>query len=518
MRDNVRSCFADDERDYLEFKILGNGPHHARSFFNLVIVLAKGHTKMHRRYFLATALGAVVGAGAARRPLFADGTPISLAARPTTVGLVGADLPKTQVWAYNQSIPGPVIRAQQGEQLHVTFENGLSEPSTIHWHGLRVPVEQDGVPFFSQQPVRPGGQHLYTLPLEDAGTFWYHPHVNSSEQLGRGLNGVLIVEEPPEVAARLSVDRELIWTIDDWRLDEGAQIAPFGNRHDASHGGRFGNFITVNGRQDLDETVTAGERVRLRLVNVANAQFFHLRFQPLDPWVIALDGHPVEPARLGDAGVWLGPGQRADLVVDIDLEPGAYTEVVDTAYGPDQARAIMAWRVSDAAPVRPSIQSAPEGLPPNPVPKPDLESAEQHTLVFEGGAMGGMAQAKMDGRMLDMRSLAEAGRFWAINGSVPADVRSAPPLLELALGRSHVINLENRTRWVHPIHLHGHSFVVSDPRLPDGSPSVIRDTVLMAPNETTQIAFVADNPGRWMLHCHVLEHQGSGMMGTIQVG
>lgn len=483
-----------------------------------VVDLVKGRPTMHRRHFLATTVGALVGAGAARSSVFEGGTPISVAARPTAIELVGTDLPKTQVWAYNQSIPGPVIRAKQGEQLLISFENALSEPSTIHWHGLRVPIEQDGVPFFSQDPVRPGGRHLYALPLEDAGTFWYHPHVNSSEQLGRGLSGVLIVEEPPEVASRLGVDREIVWAIDDWRLDEKAQIAPFGNRHDASHGGRFGNFITVNGSQELGESVRAGERVRLRLVNVANAQFFHLRFQPLDPWLIAIDGHPVDPAQLGENGIWLGPGQRADLVVDIDLEPGTYTEVLDTAYGTDEARAIMGWSVVDATPVRKNVQSAPEGLPPNPVSKPDLENAEQHTLVFEGGAMGGLTQARMDGRMLDMRALAEAGRFWAINGSVPADMHSMPPLLELALGKSHIIKLENRTRWVHPIHLHGHSFFVSDPRLPDGSPSVIRDTVLMAPNEITQIAFVASNPGRWMLHCHVLEHQGSGMMGTIQVG
>jgi FtsP/CotA-like multicopper oxidase with cupredoxin domain len=129
-----------------------------------------------------------------------------------------------------------------------------------------------------------------------------------------------------------------------------------------------------------------------------------------------------------------------------------------------------------------------------------------------------MRQAMMDGQMLDMRSLAEAGRFWAINGTVPQDIYDTPPLLDLALGKSHIITLENRTSWVHPIHLHGHSFFVTDPRLPDGSGAIVRDTILMAPDEVTEIAFVADNPGQWMLHCHVLEHQGSGMMGTVLVG
>lgn len=473
---------------------------------------------MRRRHFLAITAGASVGAVASRGPAWATGAPVTLTASPTTAPLVGGEYPETDVWAYNLSVPGPVIRAKQGDELQVSFENGLSEPSTIHWHGLRVPVEQDGVPYFSQGPVAPGESHLYTLPLEDAGTFWYHPHVNSSEQVGRGLSGVLIVEEPPAVAARLGADREIVWAIDDWRLGEAAQIEPFGNRHDASHGGRFGNFVTVNGRQELNEPVRAGERIRLRLVNLANAQFFSLRFQPLDPWLVALDGHPIEPVKLGDGGVWLGPGQRADLVVDIDLEPGAYVEVLDTAYGEERARAIMGWKVSEAEPLRHGAQPAPAALPANPLPLPDWTTAEKHHLVFEGGAMGGMTQAMMDGRMLDMRALVEAGRFWAINGSVPDDIKATPPLLDLKLGKSHIVTLENRTRWVHPIHLHGHSFWVSDPRLPDGSPKVVRDTVLMAPEEITEIAFVADNPGRWMMHCHVLEHQGSGMMGTVEVG
>jgi len=177
------------------------------------------------------------------------------------------------------------------------------------------------------------------------GLYWYHPHVNSSEQVGHGLSGVFIVEEPREIAQRLRVDRELFGAIDDWRSDDAAQLQPFGNRHDASHGGRFGNVVTLNGSQTLVEPVRAGERVRLRLGNLANAQVFFLRLQPLDPWLIAIDGHPVAPIRLRDGGVWLGPGLRADLVVDIDLDPGANLEVLDTAYGPNRAQAIMSWRV-----------------------------------------------------------------------------------------------------------------------------------------------------------------------------
>lgn len=469
---------------------------------------------MKRRTVLKGALSAGLVAGFP--PIAAaSAQPIRLTAGPGAAPLVVPDGPETDAWLYNGSAPGPVLRARQGGAMRIEVENQLPEPTTVHWHGLRVPVEQDGVPWLSQNPIPPGGRFVYDLPLRDAGTFWYHPHVNSSEQVGRGLHGVLIVEEPPQVAARLGADREVIWAVDDWRLDRDAQIVPFASRHDMSHGGRLGNVLTVNGSYLTRTRVRSGERLRLRLCNVANAQNFRLRFAPFDPWVIALDGHPVAPRRLGDGGLWLGAGQRADLVLDIDLPPGAEARVIDDANGPDGAFEVMTWAVSGDAPLRDAPLPPPEALPPNPVPRPDISQATAHRLVFEGGAMGGMAGARMQGRMLDMRELAEAGRFWAINGTVPAELHDTAPLLTLERGRTHVVTLENRTPWPHPIHLHGHSFTLRDPR--SGSATVTRDTVLLAPEETADIAFVADNPGKWMLHCHILEHQASGMMGIVAV-
>ena len=143
-----------------------------------------------------------------------------LTAAPTSVSLVGKGYPKTPVWAFNDQVPGPVIRARQGDRLRIEAINALSEPTTIHWHGLRVPVGMDGVPYLSQPPIGPGQRFVYEFDLNDAGTYWYHPHINSSEQVGRGLYGALIVEEaePPEV------DRELLWVLDDWRLNQEAAI------------------------------------------------------------------------------------------------------------------------------------------------------------------------------------------------------------------------------------------------------------------------------------------------------
>ncbi|MEL6318208.1 MAG: multicopper oxidase domain-containing protein, partial [Pseudomonadota bacterium] len=396
--------------------------------------------KATRRQVLA---GGLAAAAAAATPGLGRAAAARLIAAPGEAGLVTPDGPATRAWLYNGTAPGPVLRARQGDVLTVAFENRLPEPSTVHWHGLRVPVGMDGAPGLSQPPVAPGESFTYVLPLEDAGTFWYHPHVNSSEQVGRGLHGVLVVEEPPEIAARLGADRELIWAIDDWRLTDAAQIAPFGAFHDASHGGRIGNVLTVNGTYLTRTELRAGERIRLRLANVANAQTFRLRFAPLEPWLVALDGHPVAPRRLGEDGLWLGAGQRADLVLDVALAPGATAKVIDDAYGADNAYEVMTLAVSDAPARRAEPPPPPRALAANPIRTPDLSAARTHRLAFEGGAMGGLRGAMMDGRYMEMRALAQAGKLWATNGAVASDMYAATPWIRAALGETQVVALEN---------------------------------------------------------------------------
>lgn len=462
--------------------------------------------------------GAVVGAALAPRRAWASRPDYKLVAAPGEAGLVVPDGPATKAWLYNGQSPGPELRARQGDMLVVEVENQLPEPTTVHWHGLRVPVGMDGMPWISQPPIKPGERFTYRLPLLDAGTFWYHPHVSSSEQVGRGLQGLLIVEEPPEAAALLGADREIAWALDDWRLDQDAQIAEFGSRRDMSHAGRVGNVLTVNGTYLTNTELRAGERVRLRIGNVSNAQSYRLRFDPFDPWVVALDGHPIAPIKLGDGGLWLGSGQRADVVFDVTLRPGETAKLIDDAYGDRGAYEVMTWRVSDAAPLREAPLAPPQALPANPIPRPELASATRHEVVFEGGAPRGVDRARMDGAWLDARALAEAGKFWAMNGVVPTELYTSEPMLRFELGATHVLRLVNETRWRHPIHLHGHSFHILRQGAEDplaGAP--VRDTVLLQPGEAAEVAFVADNPGKWMLHCHVLEHQMSGMMGVVEV-
>ena len=159
-----------------------------------------------------------------------------LTALPAKTRITGEPAGETAVWSYHSQVPGPLIRARQGQNLRIEFENKLEEPTTVHWHGLRIPNAMDGVPELTQPPVMPGERFVYEFVPPDAGTFWYHPHLRSDVQLARGLYGALIVDEaePPQV------DRDLLWVLDDWRLkSDGSINDDFGARHDISHEGRM---------------------------------------------------------------------------------------------------------------------------------------------------------------------------------------------------------------------------------------------------------------------------------------
>ena len=435
-----------------------------------------------------------------------------LVARPARSHLVGPPHPETAVWAYNDTVPGPEIRVRQGERVRITVENQLGEETTIHWHGLRVPNAMDGVPHLTQPPIAPGESFVYAFAAPDAGTYWYHPHQRSFEQVGRGLYGPLIVEEEDPI----QVDRDVTWVLDDWRLLPDAQISDdFGGFMDSSHNGRVGNTVTVNGRILETFAARAGERVRLRLINAANARIFGLEFQGHAPMIVALDGQPVEPHVPAKGRVVLGPAMRADLVLDMMGSPAERFTVVDTFYQGLEYR-LLDLAYEDAPPLRDHPPDAPVRLAANTMPEPDLEGAERHEVSFGGGMMGGMMAAMMDGRRADMRDMMQGGMAWAINGVV-ASGHVMDPLLTLRRGRSYVLAMHNDTAWHHPMHLHGHAFRVI---ARNGQPTrhqEWQDTVLMDPRERVDIAFVADNPGDWMFHCHILEHQAAGMMAVIRV-
>ncbi len=469
-----------------------------------------------RRAVLAAGLAAAASPALSRlaRGTAPESPDITLTAGAARAALSGPAYGETACWGYNGQVPGPTLRVRQGDRLRATVRNALAEPTTVHWHGIRLPNAMDGVPHLTQDPIAPGESFVYDFALPDAGTYWYHPHMNSSEQVGRGLAGALIVEErePPQV------DREVLWVLDDWRLDEGEAITnDFGHPRDLSHNGRLGNIATINGGSPETLDVRAGERIRLRLVNVANARAFGLTFAGHAPQIIALDGQPAAPHAPADGKVVLAPSQRADLIIDMGGKPGERFQVRDEYYA-RQTYKLIEIAYADGQPLRESPLDAPVRLPANPIPEPDLSAAERHEVLLEGGAMGGMRGAMMGGRRMGMRALVDKGRFWAINGvSFGESDTTIDPLLTLKRDRPVILAMRNETAWEHPMHLHGHSFRVIRRKGQETAHREWRDTVLVPPRETVEVAFVADNPGDWMFHCHVLEHQIAGMMGVVRV-
>ncbi|MGD8644813.1 MAG: multicopper oxidase family protein [Chromatiales bacterium] len=470
---------------------------------------------LSRRGFLALGAAALVSACApGRRPTTgAEQLGYRLEPGPARLNLVGPDYPATALWSYNGSTPGPVLRVRRGQPVRIVVQNRLEQPTTVHWHGIRLPNAMDGVPHLTQPPIAPGGSFVYEFAPPDAGTFWYHPHVRSYEQVDRGLHGALIVEDDEPIA----VDRELIWVLDDWRLTGEAEISEdFGSLHDRSHAGRLGNTVTINGRvPNTPLAVRSGERLRLRLINASNARSFGLSFEGLEPWIIAIDGQPVEPHRAADARVVLSAATRLDLVLDLTGAPGTTTRVVDSYY-PRQAYLLTELAYTAQPPLRERPPETPIALRPNPIAEPDLASAQRHEIVFAGGARGGMQGAMMNGQWTDIRSMAREGVVWSVNG-VAATGMVMEPMFTLRRGRSYVLAMRNDTAFEHPIHLHGHHFRVLSR---NGEPVPYRpwqDTVLMAPGDEVEVALVAENPGDWLFHCHILEHHASGMTGVIRV-
>lgn len=436
----------------------------------------------------------------------------NLKAQKGSAAILPADWAETDVWCYNGKVPGPVLRAKQGDRVRIHFENALDEPTTVHWHGLRIPINMDGVPDISQKPVQPGETFTYEFDLPDAGTYWYHPHVNTSEQVARGLSGVFIIEEknPPKV------DREELWVLDDWRLNKDASIRDdFGRGMDVSHGGRQGNLITVNGKIPDTFTVRSGERIRIRLANVCNAKIFVLRFEGVAPKVVAIDGHPVKPHAPQDGALVIGPGQRVDVIADFMGQSGDTFAITDDMYQEEPFKLIEGV-YSSTAPIRTEIEGPIAALADNPVSEIDLTAPQRHEITIDGGAMGSMQGAELDGNYMPINELVQNGRVWALNG-VAAHTTAMPPILTAKRGSTNVIIVRNNTVFPHPMHLHGHAFRILKMNGQDEPFTPWADTVLMPPQTTAEIAFVADNPGDWLFHCHILEHVVGGMLSVIRV-
>lgn len=419
-------------------------------------------------------------------------------AAPAVAKLRANQTNPTQVWAFDGTVPGAGVRVTQGTRLRRRFVNALPQDSTIHWHGIRIDNTMDGVPGLTQDAVPQGGTFQYDFEVADAGTFWYHPHSNSFEQLSRGLSAPLIVKEkqPPDV------DADLALMINHWVLDSNNQISGYGPGKNAP--GPTSSHLTVNGAPTLVWETRQNERLRLRLINATAARVLRLRGAGFEGQIMALDGMPLaQPRRF--SGITLAPAQRVDLIVDVTAQDG------ETAYLRDEfGDVLVALPVAGQASRSARPVAAP--LPPNRESALVMQGARRVDVVMRGGQMGALSAARVMGadEPLGRSALIARGLSWSINGvaGMPTD-----PLADVGLGETVVLRVRNTNGLAHAMHLHGTHF-----RQVLGSGfGPLRDTILIGPNATMDIAFVADNPGSWMFHCHMLDHSVSGMMSWIKV-
>lgn len=473
-------------------------------------------THSSRRTFL-TGAAALGGAALLPRITMADSALPVLRAAPSTAQLAPAGYPATPVWAYATEgagiIPGPEIRVTSGGRVRYRLVNDLPQPTAVHWHGIRIENAMDGAAPLTQAPVPPGETFDYDFLAPDPGTYWYHSHNRGFEQVARGLAGPLIVEDrEPWLGEPEAATRELTLVLDDWLLDADAGLVEdrWGDLHAAAHDGRMGNTVTVNGRAYPDLAMRPGGRVRLRLINTATARIMPLALPGLSPRLIALDGHPVPPRQIET--ILLGPAQRADVVIDMPPDPDVQTALL---LDPGNGEWVDVAAFVAIGEPRELVESAVRPLPAwGTLPAPDLADPQHEVLLMEGGAMRRMLETRYQGEVMDFRKLASNGMAWAFNGVAHG---MDAPMFRAARGRTVHLEMTNRSVFPHAIHLHGHHFEILARSGALNTPGDVRDTVLIGADETLEIAFVADNPGRWMLHCHMLSHQEAGMMGWFEV-
>jgi len=391
---------------------------------------------LSRRRLLIAAGGALA---ASHRPVRAQDAVIRDTDQPRSLHAMPADHVTGNALGYDGKIPGPVLRVRRGGELSVRLVNELSEPTTIHWHGLRVPNAMDGVPILTQAAVAPAASFEYRFRSPDAGTYWYHAH--EAGQLERGLFGALIVEE----SQAIDVDGDLTLVLS----RSGANGAPL-----------------VNGALRPDIAVTPGSRLRLRLVNASSASGLTLWLDAHALWVMAIDGQPAEPFLARDSRVALGPGNRVDLFVDMSGQAGSTSALVAS---PGGEQGILRFVYGTAA-GHPGDRARPQPLPPSSLPERiDLRSALRAELVLDRDRPG------VDG----------------------------PPLFSVRRGRSVTLTLRQTSAGPHVVHVHGHHFRLLD-RLDDGWKPYWLDTLVVG-GRMERVAFVADNPGRWLIQCRSLE-------------
>ena len=410
----------------------------------------------------------------------------------------------SNLWLYNQQSPGPSISVDKGKELIVEFKNLLEEPTTIHWHGIRNINAMDGVANLTQPPIEPGETFIYKFPVNDAGTFWYHAHNKSWEQVSRGLYGPLIVKD----TSPIGFDRDITLVADDWRLNKDYQFdeKSLGSLMDWSHQGRLGNWLTINGESNPKITIEENSNVRLRLINASNARTFNFKFNNYKPEIIALDGAPCIPFKR--SSFQIAPGQRIDFLLKINNKN---LNLFENSTEKPYPTAIFEVKKSSANLNK--VINLTNLKKWNKFPK--INQAEIIDIHMQGGAMGNLSSAIFNGEKKSLRELAsKESKLWALNGEIGSYNYS---IADIKIGKTVILKIWNDTSWKHSMHLHGHHFWVNSLEFSKKTKMVMRDTYLMKPGEKVDLVFQANNPGLWLFHCHMLEHAASGMVGVISI-
>ena len=394
----------------------------------------------------------------------------------------------TEVWTYNGTVPGPTLDTEVGTRVVVHFTNDLPEPTTIHWHGVRVPNAMDGT-VRAMEPVAPGATFTYEFVVEDPGTFWYHPHVRTDDQVARGLYGAVVVRDPSEPNLDAVADELVVLSDVSLVPDTGALDDTRDARDEMM--GTEGNLLLVNGaRSNLGFAVRAGERRRWRVVNAAASRYVRLALEGGSLVRVASDG-ALLPAPDASTEVLLTPGERAELLVSVSA-PGTMATLVALPY----ERAIGAGATEKVALVRMAASDEPLA---EPAPLPDAL-----------GQVPDLAAGDMV-RTLTLSERMEGDRVtFLINGASFPDV----PLLSAELGSTETWNIVNDSGMDHPFHVHGFRFQAS-------GALAWKDTLNIPAEASVQISIDFDArsgaAGGWMYHCHILGHEEGGMMGEVMV-
>ena len=393
-------------------------------------------------------------------------------------------------WGFNNQVPGPLLKAKKGDTLVVKVENKLSEPTMIHWHGIRLPASMDGTGEV-QQPILPGESFEYRFTVPDAGTFWYHSHQNETVQMERGMYGGIVIEDETDPV----VDNERVLVIDDMKLNKKNEFTKHGaiGRWVERHDGREGSTNLINGKEALTMQMFAGQTERWRIINAASARYFKLSLDGKPFKVIATDGGLLEYARTENELI-ITPGERFDIVVG-PFEEG---EVFSINSLPYNRVTMLKAKQQQYATVqvmerKPSIAIIPERL------------TEIKSLAPQDAEVNRKVKLSVDPSL-------RHGIDFRVNNEMHGMDK---PVM---VGELQVWEISNTSLMDHPFHLHGFFFQVLEENGKAPEYKAWKDTYNLKPRSTIKIAWMPDNrPGKWMYHCHIIEHHAAGMMANFEV-